>query len=358
MFRQLFSIAVLFTLLNKSNADFSFQRIVDTTVVNSFVTGSLNDAGQVSFWSRTNGIDSIQVWNSSSLATSTVATANTANGNFLDFRPTMNNLGQVAYGLSSNLQGNQVLTTNVFTNQTQLVALSGSSVGFATVNDSGTVAYTLSSGLSYTVWVSPVGGPTTSPGNSTNGFVVLNNSGQLLSQVGNTMLLNGSALNTAFVSVLAFPNMNDLGEVVYVANDNLTAQPVSIYKDTLSASPTIEISGANLTSFSRPSINDAGVVVFTAIQNGQRALFLGNQKVLTVGDALDGSTVTDFGLGYRTLNESNQIVFTAILADGRQGMYLSSVSAVPEPSTVLMFTMLTAACTVRLARRRTLTTTE
>jgi hypothetical protein len=54
--------------------------------------------------------------------------------------------------------------------------------------------------------------------------------------------------------------------------------------------------------------------------------------LLSIGDSLDGSTITNFSIGPSSLNDNGEFVFDATLADGRSGTY---VAMLPEP-TVLM----------------------
>ena len=99
----------------------------------------------------------------------------------------------------------------------------------------------------------------------------------------------------------------------------------------------------------RTAINDAGVIAALAMPTGsaeQLLLFKDGvrQTVLTVGDALFDSTITDLGLG--EINNGEQLTFSATLADGRTVTVLAT--PVPEPAAGLL--ALAAAITLR--RRR------
>jgi len=63
-------------------------------------------------------------------------------------------------------------------------------------------------------------------------------------------------------------------------------------------------------------------------------------KVIATGDSLFGSTVTNLSLSSKGLNNSNQLAFFALLADGTsvigraQAGDVSSPKSVPEPTLV------------------------
>ena len=74
------------------------------------------------------------------------------------------------------------------------------------------------------------------------------------------------------------------------------------------------------------ALNNAGQVAFWArLDTGEHGIFTGADpvadKVIQVGDALDGSTVTALSFGLQGLNDPGQVAFFAGLADGREGVY-------------------------------------
>ena len=74
------------------------------------------------------------------------------------------------------------------------------------------------------------------------------------------------------------------------------------------------------------AINDSGLMMFQAgLDAGGDGIFTGADpvadKVIATADALDGSTVASVQTNRFCLNESGQIAFYAMLADGRQGVY-------------------------------------
>ena len=81
-----------------------------------------------------------------------------------------------------------------------------------------------------------------------------------------------------------------------------------------------------------PAINDQNIVA-ALFTDGTKKLKAGvgapTDTVLSVGDAFMGSTVTDLQFTHEGLSDGNQLAFTASLADGRTGIYVTSV---PEPA--------------------------
>jgi hypothetical protein len=127
----------------------------------------------------------------------------------------------------------------------------------------------------------------------------------------------GGTLNTAFVSGIFVGDGSPTATTIADNNDN---SPFGGFNDA-------------------PSINDEGVVAFwaslKASAGGGYRIFTGPDpaahKVIAVGDALDGSKVSDltFGtLGREALNNAGQIAFRARLTDGHRGIFRAD----PVPS--------------------------
>lgn len=90
----------------------------------------------------------------------------------------------------------------------------------------------------------------------------------------------------------------------------------------------------NFNYFLNTAFNNAGKTVFIAgLDTGETGIFTGadpvKNKVIAVGDELEGSTVTGLSFGSNGLNSANQIAFAATLADGRTGVY--KIESAPEP---------------------------
>lgn len=82
-----------------------------------------------------------------------------------------------------------------------------------------------------------------------------------------------------------------------------------------------------------PSSNAAGDLAFVALERGRETLFLrGNGygitgSLLAVGDALAGSTVARLATMAHSLDAYQDVLFFAVLADGREGLFRAS----PQP---------------------------
>jgi len=75
-------------------------------------------------------------------------------------------------------------------------------------------------------------------------------------------------------------------------------------------------------AFGHPVINDKGQVAFFGIlDNFQMGLFVGPDpiadRVILIGDPMDGSTVINISVFRDYFNNAGQLVFTVLLADGR-----------------------------------------
>ncbi|MGI2901892.1 DUF7453 family protein [Tolypothrix sp. VBCCA 56010] len=89
--------------------------------------------------------------------------------------------------------------------------------------------------------------------------------------------------------------------------------------------------------FENPAINNQGTVAFKGVlRGGGLGIYTGanpeTDKVIALGDSLLGSTVTDLYFSNRGLNDKNQFVFYAKLADGRTGVFRAD-SDRQEPTT-------------------------
>ena len=96
-----------------------------------------------------------------------------------------------------------------------------------------------------------------------------------------------------------------------------------------------------------PAINDLGRVA--ALLAGRLSYFdaAGEHRVISVGDALDGATVTGLAFNAEGFNDLGQLAFNATLADGRS---VNVLATVPEPGAAVG--ILLAAGAAMLTRRR------
>ena len=110
-------------------------------------------------------------------------------------------------------------------------------------------------------------------------------------------------------------------------------------------------------SFGAVSLNNHGHIAFYgSLAFGGAGIFTGPDpvldKVIAVGDPLDGSTVAQLGFGREGLNDRGQIAFWALLANGEQGVFVTN--AVPEPSSLVLFGVGCMGLLAHLRRRKRL----
>ena len=187
---------------------------------------------------------------------------------------------------------------------------------------------------------------------SQDGIYVVNGSGtQSVANVSNGFAFFGNNVD-----------INNDGNVAFLARTTTDpAGRLSVYTGTPGQSATLIASQANFTSIADngPAINDVGMVLFQATFNGSEAIFSGGNpltdRVVGVGDTLDGGIVKSIFFGRGMLNNDGNIVFYSLLDSNNDGVadrtsvFFGSVTAVPEP-TALGFVVCAAAGI--LTRRR------
>jgi Ca2+-binding RTX toxin-like protein len=123
-------------------------------------------------------------------------------------------------------------------------------------------------------------------------------------------------------------DINDSGLLVYSTNrftdtgTNLAEILQRQGNDTTSLANTDGLFG----SFEEISLNNSGEVVFSAfLDDGKEGIFAGfnpvSDRIIAVGDTLSGSTVADLEFSQEGLNNSGIISFKAELANGTLGIY-------------------------------------
>jgi hypothetical protein len=152
---------------------------------------------------------------------------------------------------------------------------------------------------------------------------------------------NGGALapiadiSGGFAEFEGAPSINDRGEVAFAGE--LTSGESGIFVSSDGQIRTlVDSSGpfADLLLFSRPTLNAKGEVAFLGfLDNFQSGLFVGPDpvadRVILVGDPLDGSTVAGISVFGDHFNNVGQLAFTVVLADGRT--LIVRADPVPEP---------------------------
>ena len=132
------------------------------------------------------------------------------------------------------------------------------------------------------------------------------------------ILINGGTSNFG---------INDNGDAVL--SDSKT---INLFNNTSSTLTTIADSRSTFKSFSDAAINNKKYVAFGAsLATGGSGIFTGadsvGNKVITTGDPLFNSTVTNLTFSKKGLNNLGQIAFYAELANGTKGIFLATESA-------------------------------
>ena len=139
-----------------------------------------------------------------------------------------------------------------------------------------------------------------------------------------TVIAESSAVFAAF---LDSPVINDRGQVLFQAilSEDGTA---GLFLASHGEIRTVLDSTGSFLDFGRaPGINAHGEIAFQGITSDLVGIFTGGDpvadRVIAVGDAIDGSTVSSFGpLAFDSaLNNRGQLAFIVVLADGRTGVY-------------------------------------
>lgn len=138
-------------------------------------------------------------------------------------------------------------------------------------------------------------------------------------------------------SFLANPVINDSNTVAF--NGVLQAVRQGIYTVSDGKTTTIVDNSDAFQFFENPSINNTGTVAFKGVLDTGLCIFTSSNSILddvvAVGDSLADSEVTDLFLSNQGLNDRNQIVFYAKLANGTSGIFRADPEPIPEPTSVL-----------------------
>ena len=120
---------------------------------------------------------------------------------------------------------------------------------------------------------------------------------------------------------------------------HVTAGGSGVFRGDGSSIQTAATTGAAYSGFgSFASVTTNGGVSFAAtLTAGGQGIFTGADPivnhVIRTGDMLSGSTVTSVAYYMGAMNDTGQIAFVVMLADGRQGVYIAT--PVPEPAHLL-----------------------
>jgi hypothetical protein len=361
-------IAMGMSLLNISSADaFTLTKIADNSgILSRFPTAepAINDSGVVAFdASLKAGGEGIFIGNGGALTPivdtsgifSSFVNSDLGTRSVVD----INNSGTVAFHANLDAGGKGIFTSKDG-NLTTIVDTSGKFSGLRnqTINNNGTVVFTgiIDGGNNSGVFTGsggtlntiadrngPLAGFGAFPQINNNGtvafFATLDVGGQgiFTSKDGN---LTTIADSTGNFSEFLGSGFNDNDTVLFRALLRTGGQALLTSKD--GKLTTIADSSGPFSTFSQGAINNNGNLAFFARLDqdpNNYGLFTGPDpvanKVIATGDAFLGSTVTDLGFSRQGLNNSGQIAFGVVLADGRQAIFRADPQSVPEPASVL-----------------------
>jgi len=262
-----------------SNFGFSF------TILGS---PSINNTGMVAFWARLND-GSNGIFRSDGTAATTIPDTIGPFSSF-DPSPSINDAGMVAFRSNIGVfTGSGGSTTTIADTSDRF-----SSLSFPSIANTGTVAF---------------------GGRDADGSGIFMGDGTTTT----TVVASGT------FTALSFPVTNNGGTVTFLGF--LNGGGSGIFSSNGGTLTSIADTSGPFTFFGTPSINDAGVVAFQAFISTGAGIFSGPDpiadRVIAVGDPLDGSTVAGLAFSREGLNGAGQVAFFASLADGRQGVFLA-----------------------------------
>jgi hypothetical protein len=276
-----------------------------------FAEASINDKGEVAFVATSTDGSTNTLFKSGRRGLTTIATTGNGSNDFqFIFSPSINEKGEVAFsgstpgGVSGSFTGSGgTLTTIVTSNDTFFLN--------PAINDEGDVTVPFSSAQDAGI-VSGEGGPVTT----------------LIDQTGPSGNFGTFTSTVAFVGETA--PINNKGAVAFLGFSGTGASAIfKLHHGTLRTIAETT-TGSFIDLGSEPALNNRGEVAFLGtLPGGAQGIFTGpdpvRDKVIQVGDALDGSTVADltFAIGHTGLNDRGAIAFVATLSDSRQGIFVA-----------------------------------
>lgn len=353
------------------STQYSFTRIADTAGPLSGFNPrvALNNAGTIAFQATLDaGGQAIFTSTGAGGQLTTIAAsiaATSPNSPYRDLfgSPSINNNGTVAFAAQLTSGGRGLLTSSGGQVTTITTTASGQVAGITgpDINDRGQIAFSggdvvyvadgggrsiTTIATSQSVGFFPLGSQpslnnagtvafTGAPGEAPPVALFTGNGGQL------TRITEGGPF-----SRVGTPDFNNPGALAFSAFRTSGGQGVFVLRNG-QTSVIADTAGAFAT-FADVAINDAGRVVFRGSVRGGGStgagIFTGSDpvadRVIRVGDALDGSTVSLLVDSRPGFNDRGQIAFLAQLADGRVGIYRAdpggAAEVIPEPGTLAL----------------------
>ena len=303
---------------------------------------TINDLGQVAYFRDLGGLEQVVLNNG---GVETVLAENDPNSNlpgdivrFLHISP-LNNQGNVAHLSQRRGSPSVVLSAPGFSTSSAEYAV----LRLSCLNDSDSVTFIGSpvgtGPESVFVWngselvtVAEKHGPFSFLGAD------LNNAGDVAFATGAGVFAGDGGPLTTIAAAQDLPSaldgsltINDLGQVAFRAGGTI------FVGDSTSLTTVADTSGPYL-SLNAPMITDTGTVAFEAVLDaGGNGIFVGPDavadRVIAAADTLNGFNVSSVSIG--GINDAGQIVFLAT-AGPATGVYVATPIPVPEPSSFLL----------------------
>ncbi len=254
-----------------------------------------------------------------------------ATGSFVS-EPSINNQGTIAY-IAGNSDGTSSILAKSSSGATNTIADAGGNSNFSDFRFGGLdVGRGEGPFAKYTI-----------PALNNKGAVAFN--ADLKGGGKGIFVSDGSSFNTVVADTtnspyiyLSLPSLNDSGTVAFNAGSTTGGAAILTSTDGKLTTIADTNSGSIFKDFkSDVALNQQGDIAFQAdLNNGSTAIYTGSasglNKVIAVGDSLDGSTVSTLFLSRGGLNDNGQIAFDAVLANGGQEVFRADPTAVPAPS--------------------------
>jgi hypothetical protein len=329
---------------------------------------ALNDSGQVTFNNfRDDSQYGVYRWTGSGAPQLVAETsANIPGWATIFVSPTINNSGQIAFfGVRSNSTTDHrggifradppsgVGPINPIATEDATQNTTGFAIG-TDINDNGVVAYQRrTSGVSRSI---VTGNGTaeqtifTAADGDILGWWSINNGGNVAIagtvSGAKTLLRNSNNVTPGNFTDFRSPVIQDDGDIYFAGTR--TDSSAGVYKlvGTSTLTTIVDTVGDGFTGgFARSSANGDGDIAFmaTPTSGGGGIYFLADglttsqaERVIGVGDALFGSTVTSILLAPRGLNDTDQVAYSYGLANGVRGI---GVASVPEPASLAVVSL-------------------
>jgi hypothetical protein len=357
-------------------ASFNFTRIADSSgSLDVFGGFSLNNQGSVAFKASLDG-GGEGIFTGNGMNVTSVAQTNNYFKGFQS-TPDINDLGTVAFDAILNIQANTDVR-GIFTGNGSTITPIDIPIGNVfknvyapSINNAGTVAY-VGDGIEMPLFFERVYEAVSI---NDQGLRVSINEGRSGLAI-NILTSNGSNYTGIdFILSSSYPiglglyressetsfSINNTGTLAFRGRNNAQNKQGVYKKNGTFISAVIEENeNSNSSVYSNISINNNGSVAFlrSFVNEGTGGIFTGddllNDRVISTGDSLLGSTVTGLSFSRKGFNDAGQVAFFAKFTDGSSGIFradpVSPSQSVPEPSSglaVLMFGTLGAGSLLR-----------